>query len=237
MVSAGAAAGVTALVVALLVHGFGVEHRAQPVPALVSVAFSETPPPPRPRQRAEQRRARKPAPRDDAGVRNLRNRATPVVAPPVTPLIVPPPIVAATEADAGSAAQTGAADLPGPGRGAGLHGDGPGGGGTGGDGDGTGDGEPVRGPRRISGRLSFADLPDGVLSEGQEAAVTVIFAVGPGGRVSGCRADESSGMVPLDSLTCRLIEQRFRYRPATDRNGRPVGAMVRETHWWIARPE
>lgn len=237
-VSAITAIGLTAAIVALLVFGFGVSRRTEAAPpGMLAIELSRPPPPPRPKERPEQRRARKAAPKDEAGMRNLRNNATAVVAPPVVPLIVPPPIVAAARADVGGAAQTGASPLPGPGRGAGSYGDGLGGGGTGGDGDGSGDGVAVRGPRRVAGRMAFGDLPEGVLAEGEEAAATVIFAVLASGRVTDCRIDRSSGDATIDSLTCRLIEQRFRYRPATDRSGRPVRAMVRETHSWYASPE
>ena len=46
--------------------------------------------------------------------------------------------------------------------------------------------------------------------------------VGVNGRVSRCIVTRSSGVPELDALTPRLIEQRFVYRPATDRYGRPV---------------
>ncbi len=235
-VSAATSLALTGGLLAVLIFGFGTAHVPVTVPGLISVDLRDPPPPPKPKQRPEQRRAEKAAPKDEAGQRNLRNKATAIVAPPVTPLIVPPPIAVATRADLGSAAQTGASPLPGPGRGAGSYGDGLGGGGTGGGGDGTGDGEPVRGPRRTSGRLSFADLPEETLAMGQEAAVTVVFAVNADGRVANCRIDRPSAHPAIDSLTCRLIEQRFRYRPALDRRGRPVRSFVRETHTWVGSP-
>jgi protein TonB len=89
----------------------------------------------------------------------------------------------------------------------------------------------------VGGKLSYRDLPDGVLPEGTEAAVAVIFAVNPDGRVSQCSAERSSGYPALDSLACRLIEQRFRFRPAKDRFGRPVRSWVAETHTWVAREQ
>ena len=236
-VSAAISLGLTAAVVAMLVFGLSASRVVERVPGLLAIEFSEPPPPPRPKERPEQRHAEKAAPKDEAGQRNLKNKATAIVAPPVVPLIVPPPVVTAPAADTGSATQTGASPLPGPGRGAGSYGDGVGGGGTGGDGDGSGDGEAAQGPRRITGRMAFRDLPEGVLAEGEEASVRVIFAVTPEGRAQSCRIDRSSGYSPIDGLTCRLIEQRFRYRPALDRRGRPVRSMVRETHTWYANPE
>jgi protein TonB len=235
-VSAVTAALLTAGILAVLVLGFGTPRLAQPVPALLSVDLpAPTPPQPKPMERPEKRSSSRAAPKDEAGIRNLENKATAIVAPPVVPLIVPPPVVAAPRADVGDDVQTGASPLPGPGRGAGTQGDGLGGGGTGGDGDGSGDGVAVQGPRRTSGRMSFGDLPENALAMGEEAAVTVIISVESDGRVSACRPEESSGHPSIDSLTCRLIAQRFRYRPALDRRGRAVRSFVRETHHWFAR--
>lgn len=225
----------------MLILGIGVAApRQDREPALVAIALDEPRPAPTPtptvQPRPEKRDDRRPAPKEEAGTRNLRNVATPVVAPPVEPLIVLPPITAAPQPDEGAAAQTGASDMRGPGRGAGNRGDGRGGGGTGGEGDGRGGGVAVTGPERISGRLSYRDLPEGVLEEYGTMEVVVVYAVLPNGRAIDCRAERSSGSALLDETACRLIERRFRYRPARDGAGRPVRAMVRETHGWFARP-
>ena len=39
----------------------------------------------------------------------------------------------------------------------------------------------------------------------------------------------------LDVLTCRLVQQRFVYRPSTDRYGRPIADQVEGEHEWVAR--
>ena len=83
--------------------------------------------------------------------------------------------------------------------------------------------------------MSYRDLPVGILPLGQEASVDVVFAVNPNGRASDCEAERSSGYPVLDNLACRLIEQRFRFKPARDRLGRPVRSWVAESHSWIAR--
>ena len=106
-----------------------------------------------------------------------------------------------------------------------------------GDGDGSGGGEAVEGPRQIGGRIAYRDLPEGLLAEGREAAVRVVFAVRADGKAEDCEIDRSSGNSTIDALTCRLIEQRFRFRPALDRRGRPVRSYVQETHTWYASPE
>jgi protein TonB len=62
----------------------------------------------------------------------------------------------------------------------------------------------------------------------------VSFTVGANGRVTRCAVTRSSGVAELDALTCRLIEERFRYRPTTDRFGRPVPDEVEGEHEWSA---
>ncbi|MBC2665126.1 TonB family protein [Novosphingobium flavum] len=205
-------------------------------PALTAVDFvaPKAPVPPPPPKQPPPRPTPESAPTGSPAPRNLRNKATPVFTPPVQPpLVTPPPIVAAPLPNLGNAAQTGASDLAGPGTGAGGIGNGTGGGGSGG----NGNGGAVTGPRQIRGNLSYGDLPQGLVASGQEAAVAVRYTVNPDGTASNCRIDESSGFPALDATACRLIEQRFRFRPARDRAGKAVSSTVAEEHVWVHSPE
>jgi protein TonB len=231
--SALAAFGIVLLLAVALVFGLRVGAIVRDSGALVSVLFEPTKPPPPKEPRRRARPAESRAAKGTPSPRNLRNQATPIVAPKIVPLIVPPPIAVATQAGIGQAAQTGASDRLGPGQGAGGVGNGYGGGGDGGDGDGG----AVVGPRQIRGKLSFKDLPEGMLAPGSEARVGVRYAVNVDGSVSDCRADQPSGIPQLDALACRLIEQRFRFRPARDREGRPVRTTIVEAHSWFIREE
>jgi protein TonB len=232
--SALAAFAIVLLLAVALVFGLRVGAVVRNPGTLVSVLFEPTKPPSPPKQpKREVRRAETKAPKGDPGQRNLKNQATPIVAPKVVPLIVPPPVVVATQADIGQAPQTGASDRLGPGQGAGGYGNGNGGGGDGGDGSGG----AVVGPRQIKGKLSFKDLPEGLLAPGSEARVGVRYVVETDGTVSDCRADEPSGVPQLDRLACRLIEERFRFRPGRDRTGRPVRTTIVEAHSWFIREE
>jgi len=232
--SALGAATIVSGMAAMLVLGLRADEIARAAEALVAVNLpaprpSPTPTPPPPPKAA------KAAPKGDPGTRNLRNKATQIVAvkPPI--LIVPPPpvVVATTPANTGNATQSGMADRPGPGQGAGSFGTGLGGGGTGGNGDGV----AVTGPRKIRGRMSFDDLPDGMLGPGEEAVVGVRYAVEVDGRATGCRAVRPSGHSGIDALACRLIERRYVFRPARDRAGRPVRSLIEENHTWLLDEE
>jgi protein TonB len=82
----------------------------------------------------------------------------------------------------------------------------------------------------ISGDISPRDYPRHLAKAGIGGTVKMRCTVAATGRVSRCIITRSSGVPELDALTSRLIEQRFVYRPATDRFGRPVADDV-EIDW------
>jgi protein TonB len=53
--------------------------------------------------------------------------------------------------------------------------------------------------------------------------------------VDQCRVIGSSGFAVIDEATCRLIEQRFRFRPALDASGKPIAWTVRTDYTWAPR--
>jgi protein TonB len=225
MLAGSGTALVLASAAALLLGAFDVpvQRMRESALALVDLSPPKQPPPPREPPVLRDRAEEAPSPR------NLRNKATEIVAqPPIIHLPPPLPLVAAPAPDIGLAANSGASDRAGDGRGAGGQGDGIGGGGDGGDGDSLA-------PRWTRGRLSFADLPPELRAQAWNGKVDVRYAVGIDGRVSDCRVDRSSGNPVVDTLTCRLIEDRFRYRPARDEAGRPVRSVIVETHEWIVQ--
>jgi protein TonB len=129
-----------------------------------------------------------------------------------------------------------AAPVPAPGGGTGT---GPAvgtwpGGGIGGVGTGSGAGGEGRGTQleQVGGDIFPSDYPKRLGNAGIGGLVGVIFRVEVNGRASGCRALRSSGIPELDTLTCRLIEQRFRFRPSTDSFGRPIADEVEYDHEW-----
>ena len=107
------------------------------------------------------------------------------------------------------------------------------GGGTGGAGFGAGD-DGGTDLVQIAGEIRSSDYPRDLRERGIGGRVEMVFTVGVNGRVTGCTVTRSSGVPELDALTCRLIRQRFRYRPSTDRYGRPIPDEVEGEHDWIA---
>ncbi|MGN6377155.1 MAG: energy transducer TonB [Sphingomonas sp.] len=226
------AAAITATVVAALgyalIAGLGVavpREIAAPL-AVFTVAPEPPPPPPEPLPPAPVRDTK---PSGAAAPANLRSKATPVTAAvPIVPLVTPPPVTIAPKPDSGADSSTGAADVPGPGPGSGGDGNSTGSG-NGGNGSGAG-GVP---PHRIAGRLSKGDLPEALIRPGGGGTVSVLYVVSPQGRVTDCEVTRSSGNPELDDMTCRLIEQRFRFEPSRDSAGRAVESMVEENHTWV----
>jgi protein TonB len=137
-----------------------------------------------------------------------------------------PPSVAPAVVIHPSAAPSGGGTGTGPAAGSGAGG--------GADGEGYGGDAGGTDLELISGDIAPRDYPKHLGNAGIGGRVTVTFTVQVNGRATGCRVSRSSGIPELDALTCRLIEQRFRFRPSTDRYGRPVPEEVDWDHDWIA---
>ena len=213
-----------------LIMGLGVEVATRMGSELKLFDVREPPPPPPETVPAP---ARAEQPEGPASPVSLKASPTPLIAPP--PLIrlpATPPIVSApqpTPVPVGSDPNAGVAAVAGPGTGMGGQGVGIG---SGGRGDGSG-GAAVR-AQRVSGAISGErDYPRAARRAGVEGTVSVRFTVEPDGGTSGCRITRSSGSAELDETTCRLIELRFRYRPARDSEGRPVPENVTRTFDWL----
>lgn len=188
------------------------------VQRLVDVTLHKPPPPvvpvqPRPKPQRHQAAAPKAAPDKLGGSPGPQ----PAHAPPsVTPVVAIKP----------SAAPSGGGTGTGPALGGGA------GGGAGGNGYGEDDGGTDL--EQIAGEITSRDYPRDLREAGIGGRVGVLFKVEPNGRVGSCTVTRSSGVPELDALTCRLIQQRFIYRPSTDRFGRPIEDEVDGEHDWIA---
>lgn len=218
----GALAAVVAVqlvVGAVLLRGFHVDvtRPGDLVQRLIAVTLQPPPPvvpiePPRPKHRqAEAPKAQPATPGGSPGPK-------PAHAPPsVAPIIAVKP----------TAGPSGGGTGTGPALGAGA------GGGTGG--TGYGDGEGGSDLEQIAGEITARDYPRELRDAGVGGRVEFSFTVEPSGRVGRCTITRSSGVPQLDALTCRLVQQRFVYRPSTDRYGRPIRDEVEGEHEWVAR--
>ena len=206
-----------ALLTGLRVH---VGSSADIVQQLVRVTLPQEPPPPPPPPVKEKRtKSAEPAPK--------AKPAPPGGSPGPVPAHAPPsvkPIVAVLPNAAPSGGGTGSGPAAGSGSG----------GGAGGNGYGAGEGGGSE-LEQIAGEITPRDYPRRLGNAGVGGRVGLSFTVGVNGRVTRCSVTRSSGIPELDVLTCRLIMQRFVFRPATDRYGRPVSDEVEGDHVWEAR--
>lgn len=215
-------------------------EQASENPKIFNVALDPPPPPEAEPPRVEPSPA-KPKPKDPEGAaspKNLRDTPSPIVAlPPVVVLPVPTPVVVAPVAGEGTRPSAGASDVPGPGTGSGGTGNGLGSGESGTGTGGGGGGGTGTGLRWIRGSIRHSDYPEAAIEAHASGTVYMRFVVTPDGRATDCTVTRSSGNAALDGTTCRLIERRFRYRPARDHQGRPVAHPVEGRHDWELGPE
>lgn len=205
-----------------LMSGFHVDvsQTRASVERLIDITLAQPPPPPR---------VRLPPPK--VVPRERHAEAAPKAAPtrlggspgprPAQAVPAPAPVIAMRSAAPAAGGGTGSG--PAVGRGAG--------GGSGGNGDDPADSGGTESVQ-IAGEILPSDYPRGLGKSGIGGHVGIDFTVGVTGRVTRCRVTRSSGVPQLDDLTCRLIVERFRFRPATDSAGRPVEDEIEGVHVW-----
>ncbi|QZH75120.1 MAG: TonB family protein [Erythrobacter sp.] len=72
------------------------------------------------------------------------------------------------------------------------------------------------------------------LTREREGTARYRLVVGSNGRVDACEITSSTGHASLDTATCRLIERRARFDPATNNRGeRVVGTYTGSVTWQI----
>ncbi len=171
-------------------------------------------------------------PQGAASPKNIKSKAAPREAPkPIVKLPLPKPKITAEKAGKGNDATAGSSEKIGPGSGAGGQGAGTGAGGTGNGGGGI---KLLSRASYISGRIKNSDYPRGASKANAEGVVIVRFTIYPDGRAGQCRVTKSSGNAELDSTTCRLIEKRFRYKPARDASGNAIEDVTGwKQDWWL----
>lgn len=185
----------------------------------VTVETKETPP--------------EPEPEPDPGASGEEGReAVPreVVAP--EPPVVIKPAPPAPRASSTGTANTSGASEQGTGTGAGGEGTGTGSGAGGG---GQGGGIATQ-PVLVSGSINDArdyPVPPGGRAERRGNEVIVKVTVGTDGRASNCSVYRPSPDPEADRITCRLVVERLRFRPATDSKGNPVPAPFYWRQRWF----
>ncbi|MEO6386765.1 MAG: hypothetical protein ABIT16_12465 [Croceibacterium sp.] len=190
--------------------------------SLVTVSITAPPdpatPPPEPKPKRDEGAAA------EAGKKAM---AREVVAPKAP---LPRPNPAPRASSTGTANSSGASEQ-GAGTGAGGEGSGRGSGRSG-----SGAGIAVTKPEKIAGDINDArdyPVPPGGRAARRGHEVVVYMTVGVDGRARDCRVVQPSPDAEADRITCRLAEDRFRFRPARDANGDPVAAQYGWRQRWF----
>jgi len=185
------------------------------------------PPPPPPVPPPPPRASESARPKEKEGgssPKNVKSEATPVAAPkPKVQPQIPNPVVVAETPRQGAAPTQGASNVRGPGTGSGGLGMGTGSGlGGNGPGGGGGGGVAIR-TRLVTPPLSGRDFPQELLRMWPRGApLFVRFRVAANGAILQCIIDRGTGVPAIDGNFCNIARARFRFRPALDREGRPV---------------
>ncbi len=199
------------LAVLALIRAFAPDFSAKAVETVVS-AFSVTVTTPPPEAAKEPEKSGAAA---EVGKKAVA-KAVKADKPKIAIATAPAPKVAST----GDANNSGTGDA-GAGTGAGGQGSGSGGSGQG--------GGLVRKAEKIAGEINSArDYPRQTRDLRIDGAVTIYLTVGTDGRARNCRVQRASRDAQADAITCRLAEQRFRFKPATD----AAGNLVESTYGW-----
>lgn len=91
-------------------------------------------------------------------------------------------------------------------------------------------------PVHISGGIDNArdyPVPDGGRQARRGNEVIVKITVGTDGRASNCSIYRPSADAEADRITCQLVVERLRFKPATGRNGEPVAAPFYWKQRWF----
>lgn len=228
----GAIVAVAAIHAALLLaflHLSGKMNLVDPQSALkvLNLADPVPPPPPPPPPPPKQQATAKPKDQEGGSApKNIKSEATEIKAP--TPRVAPQrpnPVVVSETPRHGASPTQGAAPVAGPGTGAGGtgNGTGSGAGGNGPGGGGNAGGGAVVRTRLETPPLSGRDFPQELLRMWPRGApLFVRFRVGPDGSILQCLIDRGTGVPAIDGNFCNIARGRLRFRPALDREGRPV---------------
>jgi protein TonB len=175
----------------------------------------------------------KPEPEPDSGSAGQEGRrAIPKAALAPLPKVVLKPNPPAPQASSTESADSSGARDSGAGTGAGGVGTGTGSG-TGGEGRG---GVIATQPVHVSGSINNArdyPVPGGGRAARLGNEVIVKVTVGTDGRASNCSVFRASPDAEADRITCRLVVERLRFRPATDTSGNPTAAPFYWRQRWF----
>ncbi len=80
------------------------------------------------------------------------------------------------------------------------------------------------------GSISDEDYPPSAVRAEEQGRSVATFTVGTDGKVASCSANGAGPI--LDAETCKLIQRRFRFKPAQDTGGAPIAETKTQSIVW-----
>lgn len=91
---------------------------------------------------------------------------------------------------------------------------------------------PAHAPFPLFRYFKTGDYPAQSLRNDQQGMASVLLMVDEGGKVSDCVVDHTSGNASIDAVTCLVLAERAKLRPAVDASGKPAKSVLRQTVGW-----
>jgi TonB family protein len=96
--------------------------------------------------------------------------------------------------------------------------------------------QPLKPKEFLWSLITKDDYPPSARQARQQGTTWVALDVDTNGRVTRCLVLESSKVPALDAQTCRLLQSRARFTPATDDSGKPVPSRTTfQQTWWLPK--
>jgi hypothetical protein len=94
---------------------------------------------------------------------------------------------------------------------------------------------PVKVVKPLSSLFSSWDYPKQSLRQDDTGISSVVVLIDEQGRARGCMLDATSGITSLDSMTCAVIRERGKFKPAIGADGKPVRSYVAQRVRWLTQ--
>lgn len=92
---------------------------------------------------------------------------------------------------------------------------------------------PLTTERPIVGYFRSEDYPRQAVKQDETGITSVVVLVDEKGAVRDCMVDGTSGIATLDAMTCIVVRERARFKPAVGEDGRPVRSYLMQRVRWL----
>jgi hypothetical protein len=80
--------------------------------------------------------------------------------------------------------------------------------------------------------FSSDDYPAEAANRAEGGRSVVMMMIDEGGTLKDCLVEETSGIATLDAMTCIVLRDRAKFRPAADAAGRPMRSVLTQSVVW-----